>query len=87
MRIIRTFNDMESIAQALDLMLNYPFYERPLLMIKFQDFTGATPKFMEGTLDYVSRSMIVIRSPYCSENDYVLLGTIVDLHIYDEGVY
>ena len=86
MNIVKTFSDMESIVLALNLMLDYPFNERPLLLIKTQLSSRRTrPEFIEGTLDYIRGNLAIIRMPYNSENNHILLDTIVDLHIYDEG--
>ena len=36
MEIIKTFTNIEAIEQALEMMLDYPYSERPLICIKYR---------------------------------------------------
>ena len=86
MSIVKTFTELESIAQALNLMSSYPINERPLLLIKIQYYNRMT-KYIEGILDCIEGNRVIIKNSFVNETDYALLNTIVELTVFDERVY
>ena len=85
MKLVKGFITPSSILKALEKMLEYPFEERPLVFIKFNDNRDAC--YTEGTLHFidktVGRPMVLIENSYENKREYIRLHLIGELHISD----
>ena len=89
MGIIKTFTNLEAIEQALDLMYEYPYSERPLIRVKYRIYHHISTFF--GKLIEIDRNAaydtVRIKFPYINRSKEIYLREIVELSIYDdEGV-